>query len=252
MNKRIGLAAAVCSVLLVGCGSTVQTSTSSSTGTIAGEPAPGAETSGQSITAPEENGGTNTDTTTDDGETPAATEGITGEVPPAPESVTTDDAGTPPITDGVTDEGTPPTIDPVTTNGGEGIGPQGPQSNLDIYWVQPLECAIVARGGTGGADGLTIFVGLRSGGETVDSLVPVRASTDSGGSSSANAAAGSDGSTAVQVNLAAGDYGRTLAVTVTADPDNTISESNKSNNTLNIAIDMPPYPTSQDVQCRAS
>lgn len=231
MRKRIGAtAAALCVLLMVGCAPAVQAPIPTDNDATAGVRAGGAGPSTDNNTGSDINSVLSDEVTTEDGDAPQPTEGVTD------------------------NRDTAPPTDVVTTDQGDATPPPPlPQTNLDIYWVGPLECSIIAGGGAGGADGLTIFVGLRSGGETVTSLIPISASTDSGGNSSANAAAGTNGSTPVQVNLAASDYGRSLGVTVTADPKNTIAETDDSNNTLNISVDLPVTgPASQDVPCRAA
>jgi hypothetical protein len=134
---------------------------------------------------------------------------------------------------------TPPRDD-TSTGGGAPL--------IDFYWVGRPECAVAPD------NNLTIFgVGMRAGGggeQGWPSLIPYRAVTDTGSSGSASIGSNEGNFPAIQIQLQESDYGRTLHVIVTADSNNSVRETDESNNTFPVTVQMPSGPAG-NVPCSA-
>lgn len=116
MRKRIGAtAAALCVLLMVGCAPAVQAPIPTDNDATAGVRAGGAGPSTDNNTGSDINSVLSDEVTTEDGDAPQPTEGVTD------------------------NRDTAPPTDVVTTDQGDATPPPPlPQTNLDIYWVGPL------------------------------------------------------------------------------------------------------------------
>ena len=133
---------------------------------------------------------------------------------------------------------------------GEG-GPVQPESDLDLVPASLDSCSVVPGGSLSGADGLTIFVGVRNlGPGTLDRLVPYTLTSDLGPSGGGNTGVGTTGLTGMQVDLVAQDYGKRHRFTIVVDPLSEIAESDETNNVLPVDVDLPgAVPETRDVPC---
>jgi hypothetical protein len=83
---------------------------------------------------------------------------------------------------------------------------------------------------------LAITFELRSAGDQADTSVRYVAASDSGSSSEGSTNSGTP--TQAFIDLHPGDYGTTPTITVMADPNDQVSETEESNNTMYIVVDL--------------
>jgi hypothetical protein len=137
-----------------------------------------------------------------------------------------------------------------TLPSGPATDPEGP----DVQVSTPVACRVLPNAFVTGRDTLEILVTLRNGGPGgFGSTVPMSVSGDTVFGRRPVKATGALGSlSAVAVDLVAADYNRFHLFTITADPDNTITESNESNNVLHMAVALGFRPTREvDIPCAA-
>jgi len=158
-------------------------------------------------------------------------------------------------TSGDTGEGTESSTDEADTenptDGGGGGGETDP-SGPDLQLFTLPECNVIPGGALSGADVLTMFVAVRNGGPgDFAALAPVSISSDTGLNASLNSGISTGSSfTAMQVDLASGDYNRTHRFTITVDPNEQTLERDESNNDLQITVHLPDRPDGEtDVDC---
>jgi hypothetical protein len=126
--------------------------------------------------------------------------------------------------------------------------PSGP--DLSLFTVP--ECSVVPGGALSGADSLTIFVAVRNNGPgSVDRLVPVLISSDTGMQATSNTSISTGSAfSPMQIDLFPEHYGRAHRFTITADPDNVIIERDVTNNQVSVTVDLPQRPTAAtEVPC---
>ncbi|RZU11341.1 hypothetical protein EV645_6507 [Kribbella rubisoli] len=126
----------------------------------------------------------------------------------------------------------------------------------DFTLSTALNCTVVPKGQSSTIDSLTVFVPvLNRGPGGHNRLVPFRLRSNTGLSDSGETAFNAPdatriASTAMQVELSSGDYGRSHVFTVTVDPNNEIAEADESNNLLRLRVSLPSRPQQiQDVPC---
>lgn len=163
---------------------------------------------------------------------------------------------------------TPPT-GPPTTPGQPVDSPNNPGPNaaagpdpgavgdLQIQSQGP-HCDFIPNGSLSGGDEVSVSVHITwTGAAPPDRLVPIAATTASGDSTSLNTAVdtSSDGLTAIQFVPQPSDFGTTLQITITLDPDNAIPETDPTNNVAHVSFPLPgPRPTQAltDLPCSMS
>jgi hypothetical protein len=174
-----------------------------------------------------------------------STDGATTTV--APGATTAPGSGEDTTTTAVDDEsGT------TTTTGSDEATPVTDPSGPDLSLFTVPECSVVPGGALSGADSLTIFVAVRNNGPgSVDRLVPVLISSDTGMQATSNTSISTGSAfSPMQIDVFPEHYGRAHRFTITADPDNVIIERDVTNNQLSVTVDLPERPTSAtDVPC---
>ncbi|WP_232006117.1 hypothetical protein [Mycobacterium sp. 852013-50091_SCH5140682] len=132
--------------------------------------------------------------------------------------------------------------------------PSGPNF---VIWVAP-DCSVVLDGAGPGRDTLNVGYQVQNlGPGTVDKLVPVRVSLDSGASVNYNSSLGGgpDGRAQnyAQMTVDSSFYQRDNRVTITADPDNQYAERVESDNSAAVLIPRQPRPANSmiDLKCQA-
>lgn len=115
--------------------------------------------------------------------------------------------------------------------------PSGP----DIQLFTLPQCDVIPGGALSGADVLNIAVAVRNGGPgPLDRLVPVVADSDTGLSARADHAISTGSAfSSVQVDLSSGAYGVSHRFTITADPENEITERDEANNSVVVTAHLP-------------
>ncbi len=120
--------------------------------------------------------------------------------------------------------------------------------------VDPVaKCELAPSGSLSGGDVVNLYVPMSNVGNAVlDSLVRVRAEGSSGLAGSAFFD-GKESSVVVRVVITGQEYGQQQRFTIIADPEDAITELDKSNNETTVLVDFPPYPpsTPTNLNCRS-
>ncbi|MFI5694699.1 hypothetical protein ACIA58_22790 [Kribbella sp. NPDC051586] len=122
----------------------------------------------------------------------------------------------------------------------------------DLSFSTVSSCQVDPGGASNGGDKLTISVAvLNSNDQNLAQLVPFSLTSDTGlnGGGNAQVSTGS-GSAPMTVALGSADYSQVHHFTLTLDPEGKIPETNESNNSLEVRVDLPTRPDSpSDVPC---
>jgi hypothetical protein len=137
-------------------------------------------------------------------------------------------------------------------------GPPGPDANavgdLAVMNQRP-HCDFLPNGGINGGDVVSVSVHVSWDSITLPSrTVPIRATTSSGDSGQEDTTVDRtpDTLTAIQFTPNPGDFGTTLRITLTVDPDNVIPETNPNNNVSTVSFPLPgprPVVAMADLPC---
>ncbi|MDQ3986727.1 MAG: hypothetical protein M3280_09550 [Actinomycetota bacterium] len=129
---------------------------------------------------------------------------------------------------------------------GEGEAGDGATFNL-IASPDNGSCSYIPNGHLSGADLLNVhFFFLIIGGnpEDVGQLLSVRGSSDTGLSSGHNSAPNNQAQTVAQFALRPSDFGRSHSIAISVDAENAVSETNESDNRVQVSVSLPsPRPS---------
>ena len=142
------------------------------------------------------------------------------------------------------------------TGGGDG-GSEEAEFNL-VASPDNASCAYVPNGSLSGADLLNVFfffliIGANP--EDVESSLAVRGGSDTGLSASAQSRPNNQASNVAQLDLRPSDFGQAHRLTITVDADDQIRETDESDNSIRVDLELPsprPSVTVDPLACSVS
>jgi hypothetical protein len=113
---------------------------------------------------------------------------------------------------------------------------------------QNVQCSYVPHGNLDGSDGLTVFLYVYLlGASALPGSLSTSVSFSNGYSTVYSAAPSGTAQKALQGPIRATDWGHALTVHVAADPNDQYRETNETNNTIDVTVNLPATRPSQVV-----